>query len=108
VDVTGVGPIPIGILARETQLSKPTLTIMLNRLEKKGYITRSPSEIDRRVVLVKRTGKDKPLEQVYADISDKMGEILYNGFASKEIGQFENYLERILNNLIQNNIEKHS
>ena len=108
VDVTGVGPIPIGILARETQLSKPTLTIMLNRLEKKGYITRSPSEADRRVVLIKRTGKDKHLEQVYADISDKMGEILYNGFASREIDQFENYLERILNNLIQNNIEKHS
>jgi hypothetical protein len=37
-----------------------------------------------------------------------MAEILYNGFASKEIDQFENYLERILNNLIQNNIEKHS
>jgi DNA-binding MarR family transcriptional regulator len=108
VDVTGVGPIPIGILAKETQLSKPTLTIMLNRLEKKGYITRFPSEIDRRVVLIKRTGKDRNLEQAYTDVSDKMGEILYKGFVPEEIDQFENYLERILNNLIQNSIDKHS
>jgi DNA-binding MarR family transcriptional regulator len=108
VDVTGVGPIPTGILARETQLSKPTLSIMLNRLEKKGYITRSPSETDQRVSLVKRTGKDKHLEQAYADISDRMSKILYDGFTSGEINQFETYSERILNNLIQNSIEKRS
>jgi len=105
VDVTGIGPIPIWVLARETQLSKPTLSIILNRLEKKGYITRSPCESDRRVVYVERTGKDKHLEQIYTDVSDKMGQILYNGFTPKEIDRFESYLERILNNLIQNRAE---
>jgi DNA-binding MarR family transcriptional regulator len=107
-DVTGIGPIPIGILARETQLSKPTLSIMLNRLEKKEYVARSPSETDRRIVLIKRTGKDEYLEQVYADISDKMAGILYNGFTLKEIEQFENYLKRILENLIRKSTEEHS
>ena len=108
VDVTGIGPIPIGILARETQLSRPTLSIVLNRLEKKGYISRSSSKNDRRVVFVKRTGKDTHLEQIYTDISNKMGEILYNGFTSKEIDQLENYLERILSNLIRSGTGKHS
>ena len=101
VNVTGVPPISIGILARETQLSKPTLTIMLNRLEKNGYIQRIPSKTDRRVVFIERTGKDRHLEKLYVDIADKMSEIFYKGFTPKEIKQFENCLERILNNLIE-------
>lgn len=108
VDVTEAGPISIGILARETQLSKPTLSIMLNRLEKKGYIIRLPSETDRRVVIIKRTGKDKHLEKVYTSIADMMSKISYKGFTSKEIEQYENYLERILKNLVENYLEKRS
>jgi len=101
VDISGTPPIPIGILVRETQLSKPTMTIMLNRLEKSGYITRFPSETDRRVVLIKRTGKDKFLEKVYADIADLMSETAYRGFTPDEIRRFRDCLRRILNNLMQ-------
>ena len=101
VDVSGAPSIPIGILVRETQLSKPTMTIMLNRLEKGGYITRFPSETDRRVVLIKRTGKDKILEIVYTNIADTMSEIAYQGFTPKEVGQFRNCLKRILSNLME-------
>jgi len=101
VDISGTPPIPIGILVRETQLSKPTMTIMLNRLEKNGYITRFPSETDHRVVLVKRTGKDKFLEKVYADIADLMTETAYQGFTPDEIRQFRDSLRRVLNNLTQ-------
>lgn len=108
VDVSGSPPISIGILARETQLSKSTLTIMLNRLEKNGYITRVPSETDRRVVFIKRTGKDEHLEEVYTNIADMMSEIFYKGFTPKEVEQFENCLERILNSLIENYHKKRS
>jgi DNA-binding MarR family transcriptional regulator len=108
VNVTEVPPISIGILARETQLSKPTLSIMLNRLEKNGYITRFPSETDRRVVFIKSTGKDKHLEKLYVRIADMMSEIFYKGFSEKEIEQFESWLERILNNLIEDSHGKRS
>jgi DNA-binding MarR family transcriptional regulator len=100
VDMSGTPPISIGILVRETQLSKPTMTIMLNRLEKRGYITRFPSETDLRVVLIKRTGKDKFLEEVYANIADVMSEIAYEGFTPKEVERFRNCLKRMLNNLM--------
>jgi DNA-binding MarR family transcriptional regulator len=108
VKVTRVPPISIGILARETQLSKPTLTIMLNRLEKNGYVKRFPSKTDHRVVFIESTGKDKRLEKLYANIADKMSEIFYKGFTQKEVEQFENCLERILNNLVENSHGKHS
>lgn len=108
VDTTGVPPISIGILARETQLSKSTLTIMLKRLEKNGYIIRFPSESDRRFMFVKRTGKDKHLEEVYANVADMMSEISYKGFTPDEVEQFEDFMERMLNNLIENSRIRHS
>ncbi len=91
--------IPISELARRTMLSKSTLTSMLDRLEKAGYLTRIRSREDRRIILIKRTEKDKNLETIYAQVSDEMANLFYDGFASAEIDNFENYLKRILANL---------
>lgn len=91
--------IPITELARKTQLSKSTLTSMLDRLEKTGYIIRAPSKKDRRIILIKRAEKDKILENKYIKVSDEMTNLFYNGFTPKEIDDFENYLRRILANL---------
>lgn len=91
--------IPISELARKTQLSKSTLTSMLDRLEKTGYIVRVPSKADRRVILIKRTEKDKLLESKYIQVSDEMTNLFYDGFTSKKIDDFEDSLKRILANL---------
>jgi len=91
--------IPISELARRTMLSKSTLTSMLDRLEKAGYVVRVPSKEDRRTVLIKRTEKDKSLENKYIQVSNEMTNLFYHGFAQKEIDDFENYLKRILDNL---------
>lgn len=93
--------IPISELARRTQLSKSTLTSMLDRLEKVGYIVRASSKEDRRVILIKRTEKDKSLENKYIRVSNEMTNLFYNGFTPKEIDTFENYLKRILANLTE-------
>lgn len=91
--------IPISELARKTQLSKSTLTSMLDRLEKTGYIVRVPSKEDRRVILIRRAEKDKLLESRYIQVSDEMTNLFYDGFTSKEIDDFEDSLKRILANL---------
>ncbi|MFN3234176.1 MAG: MarR family winged helix-turn-helix transcriptional regulator [Gammaproteobacteria bacterium] len=44
--------IPVSVLAKNVNLSKPTVTSILDRLEKKGYITRTKDLQDRRKVLV--------------------------------------------------------
>lgn len=93
--------IPISELARRTQLSKSTLTSMLDRLEKVGYIVRASSKEDRRIILIKRTEKDKSLENKYIRVSNEMTNLFYNGFTPKEIDTFENYLKRILANLTE-------
>jgi len=93
--------IPIHELVEKTQYSKSTLTSMLDNLEKAGFIKRVPSKEDRREILITLTEKDRLLQDKYIDVSREMGKFYYNRFSDKEIDDFENYLERILENLIE-------
>jgi len=91
--------VPIKKLSQETQLSKSTLTSMLERLESSGHILRLPSEQDRRVTYVRLTETNKELKQRYEEISETMTQLYYRGFSGEEITEFEDYLRRILDNL---------
>jgi len=91
--------ISITELARKTSLEKSTLTSMLDRLEDAGYVTRVPSQEDRRKILIRRTAKDKAWQKVYVKVSQEMTELFYAGFSAREIDAFEGYLKRIFDNL---------
>ena len=93
--------ISINELAGKTQLKKSTLTSMLDRLEQMGYLKRRPSQKDRRKILIYRTAKDRALESKYAQVSQEMTRIFYEGFASDRIDRFERDLVQILKNLIR-------
>ncbi len=93
--------IPISELSKKTMLSKSTLTSMLDRLEKAGYVIRKYSQEDRRKILIKRTEKDKNLEKTYTQMSDEMINLFYRGFTPEEIDNFEGYLKRVLHNLVE-------
>lgn len=93
--------IPISELAKKTQLSKSTLTSMLDRLEKAGHVTRVRPRKDRRTILLKLTEKDRRLQKIYSRVSDEMTDIFYREFSREEIDEFESYLKRILANLTQ-------
>ena len=92
--------IPITQLASQTGLGKTTLTSMLDRLEKQGYLRRKPSKRDRREILLWRTERDKSYQDSYVKVSQEMTQLCYAGFRKKEIDQFEGYLGRVLANLV--------
>ncbi len=98
--------ISINELAKRTQLGKSTLTSMLDRLEKEGFLKRVPSREDRRKILLKRTKKDRAMEAKYVEVSRQMTKLYYKGFSKSEIDRFENDLARILNNLTDFEAEK--
>ena len=98
--------ISINELAKRTQLGKSTLTSMLDRLEKGGFLKRVPSREDRRKILLKRTKKDRAMEAKYVEVSRQMTKLYYNGFSKSEIDRFESDLARILNNLTDFEAEK--
>ncbi len=93
--------IPINELAKKTQLNKSTLTSMLDRLAKLGYIKRLHSKEDRREILIKRTEKDRIMEKKYVEVSEEMTRLFYKQFSRSQIDRFENDLERILDNLTE-------
>ena len=93
--------ISINELAEKTHLKKSTLTSMLDRLEKMGYVRRQRSKKDRRKILIKRTEKDRTMEKKYVEVSQQMTKLYYKGFSKSQIVSFENDLERILYNLTE-------
>jgi len=92
--------IPIQQLAKETSLSKSTLTAMLDGLERAGHIKRIRSKSDRREVLIKLTEKDHNLMDTYAKVSEEMTDIVCRGLSEEELDDLEDKLRKILDNLI--------
>ena len=92
--------ISIRELSLKTQLTKSTLTTMLDRLENAGFLKRKKGK-DRRIIKVKLSEKSKNLQKKYVEVSKKMNEVFYGTLTKEEIDEFEDYLGRILNNLIK-------
>ncbi|MEJ8567727.1 MarR family winged helix-turn-helix transcriptional regulator [Elongatibacter sediminis] len=57
--VARAGSLPVSAIAREVSLSQGTVTSVLDRLEKRGYLVRRRDSPDRRVVTVSLTGAGK-------------------------------------------------
>ncbi len=91
--------IPIRDLASRTKLQKSTLTSMLDRLEQEGLITRSPSDKDRRVILISLARDHEIIRDLFLQVSQEMIEEFYAGFLPEEIEDFEEKLKRIIRNL---------
>jgi DNA-binding MarR family transcriptional regulator len=91
--------VSINELAQKTQLKKSTLTSMLDRLEKMGYVRRQRSTKDRRKILIKRTNKDKTLESKYVELSQEITKLFYKGFSKSHVDRFETDLGKVLKNL---------
>ena len=91
--------IPIRELSIKTQLTKSTLTTMLDRLEKKGFLSRDAGK-DRREVIVKLSDKSKKFKEDYEKISEEMTDVFYGNLTERDRNIFEDYLRRILDNLI--------
>ena len=90
--------VPIKTLCEKTSLDKSTLTGIIDRLERDGYITKKPSETDKRSTLISLTGKEQEFAQKVQKVSNQMNKIFYKGFTNEEILQFDSMLERILVN----------
>ncbi len=98
--------IPIKKLVEKTSLDKATLTGIIDRLERDGYVKRIPSPDDKRATLISRTGKDEIFKSKIPTVSAQQNKLFYKGFSASEIKDFENYLKRILQNCKEAEAEK--
>ncbi len=98
--------IPIKKLVEKTSLDKATLTGIIDRLERDGFVKRIPSPDDKRATLISRTGKDEIFKSKIPEVSKRQNKLFYKGFSTSEIKEFEEYLKRILQNCKEAEAEK--
>ncbi len=86
-------------IARRLRIEGPTLTRMLDSLEKDSYVKRLPDPNDRRTNQLKLTEEgEAALEKVFS-ITDIYRERLLDGFSEEEIATVNRFLEVMLKRL---------
>jgi DNA-binding MarR family transcriptional regulator len=85
-------------LAREYGIDASAVTRLIDRLEKRGLITRLRSEEDRRVVRLALTEEGRALAGQIPAIFTGVLDRLLSGFTPEEVGFLKSMLRRILLN----------
>ena len=83
----------IAAFARRT---KPTTTILVDKLESLGYVWREPSATDARSVVVRLTPAGEALRPAFDAISRRFARFLYAGLDRKESETLERLLGKTL------------
>jgi DNA-binding MarR family transcriptional regulator len=90
-----LGPSTPGTLAACTGLTTGGVTVMLDRLEKAGYVKRAPNPADRRSVLVSVNPKKlKKINTYYARVTSQTIEV-FNAIPEAELDVVERFFTRI-------------
>ena len=79
-------------LGERVSLDTSTLTGIVDRMERNGFVERRPNPEDRRSVLVFLTDKARELGPRILKFADELDDSLRRPFSQKEIGTFERVL----------------
>ena len=90
-----MGPSTPGELARFTGLTTGGVTVMLDRLEKGGYLKREPNPRDRRSVLVRlNPAKVRTMQGFYQEVNQRMAALL-DDTPERELRSVLNFLSKM-------------
>nr|WP_028401161.1 MarR family transcriptional regulator [Ectobacillus panaciterrae] len=84
-------------LSEKIHRTQPTVTVLVDKLQKLGYVKRIKSKEDSRVTLINLTEKGIQLKPIFREISEKINTVIYGDLTNIEKEQLEHLLERILN-----------
>ena len=86
-------------LAKQINRTKPTVTVLIEKLVACGYVVKEKSAEDNRVTLIKLTAKGWELKPIFEVISAKMNAVVYQGLCQEEAEMLEEVLTQINGNL---------
>ena len=95
-DLTGAQMLTQRDLERILDISNPTLTGILNRLESKGLIVRVPCKHDARSKYIEVTDKASGLDKEIRKAFEESEKELLGSLSDEEITRLHEYLEKIL------------
>jgi DNA-binding MarR family transcriptional regulator len=91
------GPLSPSVLARRAGVHPATITGILDRLERGGWVTRDRDPSDRRAVVVRSLrDRNADLMRLYAGMNRSMNEIL-GGYGDTELEVLADFLRRAAN-----------
>lgn len=76
--------------------TKPTVTVLVDKLEKLGYLKREPSDEDNRCTYIVLTKKGEDFKVIFEKISEKLNEMLYKNLSPEESELIEKLLRKVL------------
>lgn len=85
-------------IAEKIEKDKSTVTALVNKLIKQGYIEKTKDILDNRVVFVTPTEKGKSLEPMFNKISEELISKVYEGISENEKEELLKTLIKIKNN----------
>lgn len=86
-------------LAEKIHRTKPTVTVLIDKLVDFGYVTKTKSNKDSRVTFVELTEKGLGLKPSFMQISKRLNAIVYKDLSDKEAEFIEAILGKINRNL---------
>lgn len=93
-------------LAAQLNMTPPSITSTIQKMERSGYITRKPDPSDQRVMRLELTEKGESCIQTVKMIADQMEEMLFRGMSAEEKILFRRFLMQINDNLTEDQNER--
>ena len=93
-------------LAVQLNMTPPSITSTIQKMERSGYITRKPDPSDQRVMRLELTEKGESCIQTVKMIADQMEEMLFRGMSAEEKILFRRFLMQINDNLAEDQNER--
>ena len=84
----------MGQLARCVKRTKSTMTVLIDKLEKEGYVRKSSDPTDSRGVVVELTEKGYALGPVFEQISNGLAEQLLTRLTQEELETLNRLLKK--------------
>lgn len=85
-------------IADRIHRTKPTVTVLTDKLEKLGFVSRDKSENDSRITYIRLTPLGESFKSEFERISIQLNEMLYKNFSKDEIETLNNLLEKMAKN----------
>lgn len=86
-------------LAEKIHRSKPTVTVLVDKLVALGYVLKEKSDADSRVTYIRLTEQGKSFQKDFQEISQSLNERVFQGISETEINMVDPILEKIMHNL---------
>ena len=82
-------------IANSIHRTKPTVTVLVDKLEKLGYIKREASDEDNRFTNIVLTQKGEDFKVIFEKISKDLNKILYQNLSLEESELIEKLLRKV-------------